>query len=211
MQVPSSPPWWVELLKAIPSVVTAGTAIYALVIARAGLNKWRTETLGKRKAEIAEQLLTTAYKTRDLLIWARTPVLMSGEGESRKSTESEDDVLRERRNTYFVPIERLARETETFATLQTLKYAVAARFGPDAVKPIAAIVECHRAITFAASMLIHLARCADDPVAKKNSIDQLSASLGTGPRPDKMDQEIDEAISSIETFCKPVLSEGTNT
>ena len=44
---------WVELLRAIPSIVTAATAIVGVIIAKAGLEKWRKETIGKRKAELA--------------------------------------------------------------------------------------------------------------------------------------------------------------
>ena len=39
---------WIELVKAIPSVVTAVTAVVGVSIAARGLNKWRAETIGKR-------------------------------------------------------------------------------------------------------------------------------------------------------------------
>jgi hypothetical protein len=205
MDTGSSGPAWFEWVKLLPGFVTAVTAVWGV---SAGLSKWRSETIGKRKVELAEQFLTTAYKARDLLTWARTPVLFAGEGETRKPVHPEDDALRERRNGYYVPIERLARETETFSTLQALKYPVSAYFGPAAANPIATIMEGYRSITSAASLQIQIAQHADDPVARANSMDQLSASLGRGPRPDKFDQNIDAAISSVEEFCRQVLSQG---
>jgi hypothetical protein len=88
----------------------------------------------RRRYELAEQILTTAYEARDILVWVRAPVQLAGEGETRKAADGENDKLRERRNSYFVPIERLARETKTFSTLQTLRYAAAAHFGQDSAK-----------------------------------------------------------------------------
>ena len=32
-------PWWVELLRALPSIVTAGTAIFGVFLAKAGLER----------------------------------------------------------------------------------------------------------------------------------------------------------------------------
>jgi hypothetical protein len=40
---------WVEIAKAIPSVVTAIAAVAGVIIAARGLSKWRAETIGKRK------------------------------------------------------------------------------------------------------------------------------------------------------------------
>jgi hypothetical protein len=49
--------------------------------------------------------------------------MMKGEGESRETEEPENEKLRDTRNAYFVPIERLAKNAKPFAELGTLRYA----------------------------------------------------------------------------------------
>ena len=58
---------WIELAKAIPSVVTAVTAVVGVAIAARGLNKWRAEAIGKRKADLAEEVLADFYQARDII------------------------------------------------------------------------------------------------------------------------------------------------
>ena len=52
---PMSPsaPWRVELSRALPSLVNSGTAVFGVAIAKAGLAKWRRETMSKQKVELA--------------------------------------------------------------------------------------------------------------------------------------------------------------
>ena len=38
-----------------------------MVYAKAGLDKWRRETIGKRKAEVAEETLTALYEAREII------------------------------------------------------------------------------------------------------------------------------------------------
>jgi hypothetical protein len=58
--------WW-EAAKILPSVVTALTAILGVTIAARGLTKWRGETIGKRQAELAEEILADFYEARDAI------------------------------------------------------------------------------------------------------------------------------------------------
>lgn len=36
-----------------------------------GVDAWRAEVVGRRKAELPEEVLTQFYRARDVLIWAR--------------------------------------------------------------------------------------------------------------------------------------------
>ncbi len=46
-----------EAVKAIAPVFTAGAACFGAYIGYRGLERWRAETIGKRKAELAEEVL----------------------------------------------------------------------------------------------------------------------------------------------------------
>ncbi len=38
-----------------------------------GLNAWRIETVGRRKTELAEEVLAAFHRAKDVLTWARFP------------------------------------------------------------------------------------------------------------------------------------------
>jgi hypothetical protein len=62
-----------EFIKAVAPVFTAAAACTAAWIGWRGLEKWRSETVGKRKAEIAEITLATIYEMEEILRSARSP------------------------------------------------------------------------------------------------------------------------------------------
>jgi chorismate mutase len=160
----------------------------------------------RRRHEIAEQILTATYEARDIINWVRTRVIMAGEGESRAATEPEEEKLRKKRNAYFVPIERLNRETKTLSRLHALQYAAGAHFGEDIIEPLFKIINICVGIASAARILIHMAEAEEDR-AQRESLMRLREELGWGTRPDATDSELGDAVTRIEVICRPVLSE----
>jgi hypothetical protein len=109
------PSIWLELVRMIPSVVTAITAIYGVRIGIQGLNKWRTETIGKRKAELAEEVLADFYEGRDIINAARSPGGFGHEGATRPRAEWESEDDTRTLDAYFRTMERLRNKEEFFA------------------------------------------------------------------------------------------------
>ena len=202
---PASTPAWVDLIKIAPSVVTAITAIVGVCVAKAGLNRWHTETIGKRKADLAEQALVAFYETRDVFRWVRVTGGFGGEGNSRSPISGESDAERDRRNSYFVPIERLTADKALFARLQTLKYAFVTHFGSESRAPFDAMKEVHDTITTAVGVLMQIS--ADDWPRSGTDRVPLLNDLGRGAarRPDDIDRKIEKAVEDIEAICRPVL------
>lgn len=160
----------------------------------------------KRRTEIAEQALTAFYEARDVFVLARSRGIFGGEGTSRTPAEGESKSQQERRNTYFVPIERLTRDKELFARLQSIRYKFAAYFGEPAVQPFSAVMEIHNDIMSSASVLIEITHDDDfHPIGP--SEEPLRNALGWGPasRPDDTDRKMDKAISDMENICRPIL------
>lgn len=143
-----------EIIKTVAPVVTASAACFGAYLGYRGLEKWRVETIGKRKAELAEQALIAFYEARDVFLWVRSRGMRAGEGSSRTPAAGESQTQQEKRNTYFIPIERLTHQKELFAKLQTLRYAFAAQFDETATEPFKAILGVHNEIQSAASVLI---------------------------------------------------------
>jgi hypothetical protein len=70
-----------EVFKAIGAIATGGAALWGALIAFRGLSKWQDETLGKRKTEIAEQVLSGFYQMRDVIRGVRSPAVWQGESD----------------------------------------------------------------------------------------------------------------------------------
>ena len=195
--------WWDQLVP----LVQASMVLVTGFIAVRGLNTWRAQLIGKRKAELAEEVLTGFYQARDVFVWARSRGLFGSEGESRNATAGESEAVRKARNLYFVPIERLVREKELFAKLHALRYAFGAYFGAATAKPFETLADVHSQIMTSASVLIQSVMPGPNNDVVLIGVDELLDTLGWGKRkrPDTVDRSIDEAVGQIELLCKPVL------
>lgn len=160
----------------------------------------------KRKTELAEQGLTGFYEAARVFAWVRSRGILGNEGSSRAPEAGETKTQQERRNTYFIPIERLTREKTLFAKLDSLRYAFAAHFGATAIEPFNAINEVQNEIISAASVLIKITYDVD--VSDLHDRGALANALGWGmaQRPDDIDRKIEKAVQDIETLCRAVLS-----
>ena len=121
--------------KVLGAAATAGAAWFDATIAYHGLNKWRAETIGKRRAELAEEVLADFYQARDIITAARSPGSFGHEGSARQRAvwENEDDARK--LNAYFATTERLENKAEFFAQLRARRYRFMAHFCRTAAKP----------------------------------------------------------------------------
>ncbi len=205
----ASSPLWVELLKALPSVVTAGTAIVAVVIAKAGLEKWRRETIGKRKAELAEEVLADFYQARDIIKAARSPFGYSHEGLSRQKGENETEEDTRILNSYFAATERLASKADFFAETWARRYRFTAVFGPEAARAYDDLFEVRNEIIVSVRSLIsahgqHLS--ASDRAAKARWENTIWSEGEDDPIPGRLDR----IVETIEKTCRPAVQESAS-
>lgn len=160
----------------------------------------------RRKTDLAEQALTLAYEARDVITSARSPGLRGGEGKTRKAVGSEEQDVAERRDTYFVPIERLMREAEIFSRLQSAKYPFIAYFGPEAAAPFVSLIAVRYEIISAASILIQTAASEGLPgVPVDRTLSQILFALTE--QPDAVATKVNSAIDALEATCKPILGQ----
>lgn len=152
---------WVATLPAIIEVISdAVTSIAALGtvgVAFCGLRSWRQEMIGRRKAELAEEVLADFYRARDMIERLRAPLSFKHEMTGRTSDELEDEQLARRRDSYYVPLARLAEEEEFLAAFQAKRYRFQAVFGERAAIPFDEIFAVIKKVAIAARMLIETA------------------------------------------------------
>src|SRR5262245_53935640 len=114
-----------------------------------GWRSGRSETLGKRRIELAEDVLTDFYEARDIINEACLAGSISHEGTTRPKgvaeTEEDNRIL----NAYFAVAERLNKKNEFFARLESRRYRFIAIFGMAAAKPYHELRDIHGEILIA--------------------------------------------------------------
>ena len=202
------PPILLELVKTIPSVVTAITAIYGVRIGVRGLNKWRAETIGKRKAELAEEVLADFYEARDIIAAARSPGGFGHEGATRQRAEGESEDDTRTLNAYFRTMERLRNKEEFFARFYARRYRFTALFGAEASQPYDDLHKIYAEIVVAIRMLIATHQQRDRGSLPQNR-NVWEASIGWAPATeDKIPAKLDALVFAIEKICRPAIQDG---
>ena len=209
----SSLPLWVDplvdLLKAGPSIVTAVVAVCGLKIAKAGLSKWRSETIGKRKADVAEQVLAGFYEARDIIAHARSPMGWGDEGNTRTPAANETETDKSLLNSYFRTVERLNKKNEFFAHLAARRYSFIALFGADAAKPFDEIFSIRQSVVLAVHMLSQTHMQTRGRLRERAPAEsEWESTIGWGVTDDdKIAHRIDKAVEAMETACRPAIQE----
>lgn len=193
-----APAW----LGAAGQAATGLAAFAASWAALRGLDDWRREVVGRRKAELAEEVLAQFYRAKDVLTWARLP--------DRAHGERTPDAAR---NAQFrlaasAPIERLTQESQLFSELQASRYRFMAFFGEEATKPFADLAAIHGEIVSSAGELVRTFdenAAAPDPARR----DAWESAIGWGGAElDGLARRLDQAVGEIERTCRPLIDEG---
>jgi hypothetical protein len=198
-----SPEWisaWANLMTGLAAVVAGWAGVR-------GLNAWRTETVGRRKTELAEEVLAGFYRARDVLTWARFPVSQhdNGAGNVRPAPGTDGDELE--RSEIFTPVDRLTRESQVFSELQASRYRFMAYFGEEAARPFDQIRAIHSEIIDSAHNLIRTygQEQTDMEEARRNRWEE---AIGWGEgEGDPLSKRLDLAVRAIEQTCRPLIEE----
>jgi len=158
----------IEYLNYIPKVaplVTAVAAIWGVIIATKGLYKWKSETVGKRKLELAEELIVAFFEIGDMLAGVRFPGSFANEGQTllRKEGETDDDYRA--RSVYYVAAERILSNANRFAELHAKKHLAIAYFGKSAAAPFDTILMAKNKILLASRNLSQTPEHLQEPAS----------------------------------------------
>ena len=119
----------------IPDVITAISVAIAAIAFVSGVNAWKREYVGKRRIDLAENILALFYEAQDAIREIRYPNLFFGEARDRKRSEDELEEDSEILDQAYVVFERYRKKEKLFAELRSLKYRVMATFGSRAGEP----------------------------------------------------------------------------
>ena len=119
---------WIEIVKGVSVLLASLFAIY-------GIDAWRREFVGKRRMELAEEVLALFYQARDVIAEMRMPFSFVGEGTSRKPGPHESPDTKCAQDSAYVLIERYGRHSELFSRIHALRYRFMAQFDTASSKP----------------------------------------------------------------------------
>ncbi len=184
-------------------VSAAGTAMAGLATlvagwaALRGVDAWRAEIVGRRKAELAEDVLAQFYRARDVLVWARLP-------DRPPDPAPQDDDRDRRHQSHASPIERLAQESALFSELQASRYRFMAYFGEDAARPFEQMRAIHGEVMSSAQSLIR----DPDALASDADRDRWEDAIGwVGEEDDILAHRLAETIAQVEHVCRPLIAD----
>jgi hypothetical protein len=199
-----------ELTKDVAPVFTAAAAWFAAWTAWRGLNKWRAETIGKQKAELAEEVLAEFYKACDITHGARLPARFGDEGTTRQRSEWKTDDDTRNLNSYFVPIDRLTKWADFFGNLHARRYRFIARFGEDSTKLYDELDKIRKKVIEAATMLIYTYRQRELGGVREDRNKWLKTiGYQTVGEEDPIASQLDTLVGAVEALCRPVIQEST--
>jgi hypothetical protein len=201
---------YADWVVAVANVGIAGAAISAAALGRRGLNEWRAETIGKRKAELAEQVLADFYEARDIFQFARQPFTFSNEGTTRQQEAGETEPETQRLNTYFAVSERLLKKNDFFAGFLARQYRFLALFGHggERVKPYNELFRIRAEVMQAVGglMAAYKERLQGGPPLDKKLREKWEGAIGWGePQDDAVARRINEIVETIEKICRPAI------
>jgi hypothetical protein len=192
---------------AIGQASTGLAAVAAGWAAIQGLGAWRREIVGRRKAELAEEVLAQFYRAKDILTWARFPDT-AREGGTAAGPEGERNT--QLRAAASAPVEKLTQASQLFSELQASRYRFMAYFGEEAARPFAELGAIHNEIVTAANRLVRtFDKAASPPDTARR--DAWEGTIGWRDKNgDPLACRLDRAVSAIERTCRPLIDEGEN-
>ena len=192
--------FFLDLLKVL---IPAGIAIFAALIG------WRWQIIGKRRFELAEQLLLQFNHAADIIQNVRLPMSHGNEGATRGRAEGEPDNLAKLKDSYWVPIERINKEIGVFSEARKNELIARYFFGPEAENCFRAIKESVDNVVIASRMLITTVRREGEGPPRQELIDlqyRWERDIwGTYDADDRIHTAINDARAKLEVILTPEL------
>jgi len=198
-----------ELFQNISIIIASLTAIYGII-------SWRKEHLGKRKIDLAEEVLCAIYEMKDVIKYIRSPFGFSGEGSTRERSKYETEEQSQILDNAYVVFERYNNQKDVFSNFYKLKYRYIANFGKNSEQPFLIIRKATNEIFSAARMLGQ--RYWKDQGRRRMSEAEFEKHLKQMEKfenifwehddDDEINKKINEAISICEDICKSSNSFG---
>jgi len=191
--------------------------IFSIWVAVYGIDSWRREYVGKRKMELAEQILALFYQSKDIISYIRSPFSFGGEGSSRKKNEHETEEQTKLYNQAYIVFERYESNKDVFNKLKSLRYQLMALHGQNACLPFDDLNSIVHEIFGASRRLSrywlqqgHNNLGTEEFKRHLEEMHKAEDIFWESGEEDPIIPKVEKAITDIESICKPIIeSKGT--
>ena len=202
-----------KLFAALSPFLTVGLAIFGLYV-------WRLQLIAKRRFEVAEECLVASYRALNAISSVRSPFGFSGEGKTRERRPEETPEEQQRLDRAYVPIERLERYTDQFASLEKAHVLAEVFLSNDAANAVRELLVARNRIAIAAGQMMPHREDGDRSAEARKRYRRAEAIVweGIGPNDaedpvdrDVLSEDLKKAKLAIEAGCKAWLRSPTFT
>jgi hypothetical protein len=191
-----------SILQDVAVIIASCAAIY-------GINAWRREFVGKRRIELAEEILMLFYEARDAIRYMRSPFGYMGEGSSRPTREGELAEEKTIRDKAYVLKERYLKKQEIFTKIQVSRYRFMAQFGVTAAQPFEELHQLIIELFATADELsdlrieqLYADRRGDTRRDTRERVRELDRVFWGGFRDDPIAPRVEAIVANIEKICR---------
>ena len=198
-----------DAIGAVSAIAVGGAAVWAAMAAWEGLRTWREETVGRRRADLAEEVLADFYRVRDVIRWARSRNMFVGETDDRPRNKNENEETSARLDELYIPLHRLRAESDFLSSFRSKRYRFQAVFGQDAGELFTQITDIESSIESAAKSEARKAAGRRSPLMDPD-IDQRMTNnneerIWHDSGDDEISIKLDAIVSAVEALCRPAI------
>ncbi len=199
-------------LQTLRDLIVAVAAVFTACLAYWGLSTWKQEFVGKRKIDLAEDVLTSFYEAKDIIEGIRSPLAGGGEGSTRQAGANETPEEKAAYDLAYVTLERYYSRIEFFSKFRSARYRFMTRFGKDKAAPFDDLLDAVRRVKVSASSLARLYlymqhahgnREREEDLQKK--IEKHDAIIYFGGDDDEIACQVEKAVEDIEKLCRAII------
>jgi hypothetical protein len=196
---------WADIAQSVSIIIASLVVIY-------GIDEWRREFVGKRRIELAEEVLSLFYQARDIIESIRSPFGFGGEGETRKPSPNERPEHKEALDQAYVLIERYNRHIEVFSRIRALRYRFMAQFDTNASKPFDDLNRIINELILSAQQKARYATQTEQPylsdaAAEKHNKKflEVDSVYYCGSEDDPIAPRVEAILEDVESTCKKII------
>ncbi len=198
-----------NILQNIAVIIASLTAVYGII-------SWRREHIGKRKIDLAEEVLCSIYEIKDVIKYIRAPFSLVGEGSTRVRSKNETEEQSKILDDAYVVVERYNSQKDVFSKFYKLKYRYMANFGKNSEQPFLLIRNITNEIFLAARMLGQRywknqgrrTMTQDEFQNHLKKMEKFEEIFWEHDDNDEINTKLEEAINICESICKSSNSFG---
>lgn len=196
----------------VTDIISCTASVATAIIAVVALYTWKREFIGKKKIELAAEIMETVYEIQDAFIYARCPAISRPEidealrwikAEKEKHPENTD--VYPKRITYLIPHRRLEEKQDIINKFRTLQNKAYMYWGKDMYVAFVKLTDFNQRIMRASKNLYY----GEDTPEYKPLYDLIFCEMKDGQiiSDDKVNKEINEIVEEFRRNLEPLYTD----